>query len=66
MYDKFCKMPYNEEEYNSIELNEFNLAPIYSDLNTTSYIAQINGLYSRKEYSLARKMLNLIGVELPK
>ena len=66
MYDKFCKMPYNEEEYNNIELNEFNLAPIYSDLNTTSYIAQINGLYSRKEYSLARKMLNLIGVELPK
>jgi len=66
MYDKFCKMPYNEEEYNSIELNEFNLSPIYSDLNTTSYIAQINGLYNRKEYSLVRKMLSLIGVEIPK
>ena len=62
MYNKFCKMPFDKEEYENVELNEFNLSGLYSDLNTTSYIGQINVLYSQKKYSLARKMLTLIGV----
>jgi len=63
MYEKFSKMPFDKDEYDEIELSEFNLSPLYSDLNTTSFIAQINVLYSKKQYNLARKMLNLIGVE---
>lgn len=63
MYEKFSKMPFDKDEYDKIELSEFNLSPLYSDLNTTSFIAQINVLYSKKQYNLARKMLNLIGVE---
>ena len=52
------------EEYEKTELSEFNLSTLYSDLNTTAYIAQINVLYGKKQYSLARKMLELIGVEI--
>ena len=64
MYNKFHNMPFDKEEYEKTELSEFNLSPLYSDLNTTAYIAQINVLYGKKQYSLARKMLELIGVEI--
>ena len=64
MYKKFCEMPFNEEEYNDIELNEMQLSALYSDLNTTAYIGQINVMYKKKNFSIARKMLELIGVDL--
>ncbi len=62
MYDKFLKMPFNEDEYNSIELADRDLFAISNDLNTTAHIAQINKLYNEKKYSHARKMLELIGI----
>ena len=64
MYKKFREMPFNEKEYNDTELNEMNLASLYSDLNTTAYIGQINLFYNKKKFSTARKMLELIGVDL--
>lgn len=64
MYKKFCEMPFNEEEYNNVELNEMQLSALYSDLNTTAYIGQINLMYKKKNFSIARKMLELIGIDL--
>ena len=62
MYNKFAKMPFNKDEFNSTKLNEELLSAIKNDLNTTAHIAKINQLYSEKKYSLVRKMLELIGV----
>jgi len=64
MYNKFKNMPFDKKEYDSIKLDENSLKSLYSDLNTTMYIGEINKLYNEKKYSIARKMLEFIGIEL--
>lgn len=64
MYNKFCKMPFNRDEYNHTILDDKILSGLYNDLNTTAYIGQINVLYNKGKYALVRKMLELIGVNL--
>ena len=64
MYNKFCKMPFNEDEYKNTQLTESDLNSLYSDLNTTAFIGQINKMYSQGKYALAKRMLDLIGVDV--
>ncbi len=64
MYNKFCNMPFDEKEYNNVELSSDTLKPLYNDLNTTMYIGEINKLYNQKKYSIVRKMLEFIGIEI--
>ena len=64
MYNKFCKMPIDNEEYNQTILSKDMIKTLCVDLNTTAYIGEINKLYGQKKYSVARRMLELIGIEL--
>ena len=64
MYNKFCKMQIDDEEYNKTTLNEDMVKALCIDLNTTAYIGEINKLYGQKKYSAVRRMLELIGIEL--
>lgn len=64
MYNKFCKMQIDDEEYNKTTLNENMIKTLCIDLNTTAYIGEINKLYGQKKYSVVKKMLELIGIEL--
>ena len=64
MYNKFCKMPFDKEEYSETILNKDTIKALYADLNTTAYIGEINKLYGQKKYAVVAKMLELIGIEL--
>ena len=67
MYDKFCKMEFNEQEYRDVNIDiKRDLSSLLNDLNTTAYIGYINTMYSKKQYSLVCKMLELIGINLQK
>lgn len=45
-------------------LSDADLEPLYQDLNTTKFIANINKVYSDKNFALVVKMLEFIGVHL--
>lgn len=45
-------------------LSDADLEPLYQDLNTTKFIANINKEYSNKNFALVVKMLEFVGVAL--
>lgn len=45
-------------------LSNTDLEPLYQDLNTTKFIANINKAYSNENFALVVKMLEFIGVDL--
>ncbi len=46
------------------DLSDADLEPLYQDLNTTKFIANINKAYSNKNFALVVKMLEFIGITI--
>ena len=64
MYYKFSKAKdsIKRQDIENIKLTDKELEPLYQDLNITKFIANINKLYSEKQYTLVYKMLEFIGI----
>jgi cysteinyl-tRNA synthetase len=64
MYYKFSKAKdsIKRQDIENIKLTDKELEPLYQDLNITKLIANINKLYSEKQYTLVYKMLEFIGI----
>lgn len=62
MLRKFYKA--KEQMRSEVNLSDADLEPLYQDLNTTKFIANINKAYSDKNFALVVKMLEFIGIEL--
>ncbi len=57
-----CIEKTTKEEVLNTELSEEDIKPLYQDINTTQFIANINKACSDKKYNLVLKMLDFIGV----
>ncbi|MBR1428899.1 MAG: cysteine--tRNA ligase [Rickettsiales bacterium] len=64
MLRKFYKVKEQIGDNNSPTLSDVDLEPMYQDLNTTKFIANINKAYSEKNFALVLKMLEFIGILL--
>lgn len=64
MLRKFYKEKEQIGDNNSPTLSDVDLEPMYQDLNTTKFIANINKAYSEKNFALVLKMLEFIGIRL--
>ena len=64
MLRKFYKAKEQIGDNNSHTLSDVDLEPMYQDLNTTKFIANINKAYSEKNFALVLKMLEFIGIRL--
>ena len=66
MYVKFvkAKQQTTQEQIDNLQLTDDILEPLFQDINTNKYIANINKAYSDKNFALVVKMCEFIGVEV--
>lgn len=64
MLRKFYKAKEQISSNDYPTLSNADLEPLYQDLNTTKFIANINKAYSNKNFALVMKMLEFIGISL--
>lgn len=64
MLRKFYKAKEQISDNDYPTLSNADLEPLYQDLNTTKFIANINKAYGDKNFALVVKMLEFIGISL--